>query len=121
MKAALNYFIKANLIKMFFSIAVLSLIALTNGQSISKPLIVAAGYPVHEHYVNTSDGYILKLFNIPASLKSPEAANKTVVFLQHGLVCSAADWIIQGPGKSIAYLLADAGKKRSLFQIAMTA
>ncbi|PSN56926.1 Lipase 3 [Blattella germanica] len=34
---------------------------------------------------------------------------KPVVFLQHGLFSTSADWIILGPGKSLGYLLADEG------------
>lgn len=67
------------------------------------------GYPVDEYLVNTEDGYVLKVVRIPGSPQSPPAPGKTVVFLQHGLLCSSADWLVLGKGKAIAYLLADAG------------
>lgn len=73
-------------------------------------LIEADGYPVEEHFVDTPDGYILKVFRIPGSPNSPPAYGKTVVFIQHGLLCSSADWVVLGKGKAIPYLLADAGK-----------
>jgi len=55
--------------------------------------------------VQTDDGYILSLFRVPPM------TSKTgpVVFLQHCLLCSAADWLINGRNESLAYLLADAG------------
>ncbi len=34
---------------------------------------------------------------------------KEVVLVQHGLLCSSADWLVLGPGKSLPYLLWDAG------------
>jgi lysosomal acid lipase/cholesteryl ester hydrolase len=51
--------------------------------------------------VTTEDGYILTMHRIPYSPKSPAAPNKSVVFLQHGLLGSSADWIILGPKKSL--------------------
>lgn len=52
--------------------------------------------------MQTDDGYILTLHRIPNF-------NKTVVFLQHGLLSSSADWLLLGPGKALAFLLYDAG------------
>ncbi|KAJ9595441.1 hypothetical protein L9F63_013352 [Diploptera punctata] len=72
-------------------------------------LIEKYGYPAEIHTVDTEDGYILQMHRIPYSSKSPKADNKSVVFLQHGLFASSADWIILGPGVSLGYLLADAG------------
>ncbi|KOB73732.1 Yolk polypeptide 2 [Operophtera brumata] len=65
-------------------------------------------YPVEEHTVQTDDGYFLTLFRIKKQQISDETA-KPVVFLMHGLLGSADDWLLMGPGKSLAYLLADAG------------
>lgn len=31
------------------------------------------------------------------------------VYLQHGLLCSSADWVMGIPSKSLGYILADAG------------
>lgn len=72
-------------------------------------MIEEEGYPVEEYHVDTPDGYILKMFRIPGSTNSPPAPGKTVVFIQHGLLCSSADWVVLGKGKAIAYLLADRG------------
>jgi Partial alpha/beta-hydrolase lipase region len=56
-------------------------------------LVAAEGYPVEEYFVDTPDGYILKVFRIPGSPESPPAEGKIPVFLQHGLLCSSADWV----------------------------
>lgn len=71
--------------------------------------MAAEGYPQEEHYVTTPDGYILKVFRIPGSPKDPARPGKKVVFIQHGLLCSSADWVVLGKDKAIPYLLADAG------------
>ena len=34
---------------------------------------------------------------------------KPVVLLQHALLDCSASWVVNGPGKSLAYILADAG------------
>lgn len=57
----------------------------------------------------TADSYILGVFRIPGTPDNPSPTGKPVVFLQHGLLCSSSDWIVLGPGKALAYLLADAG------------
>lgn len=71
--------------------------------------MAAEGYPIEEHYVTTPDGYILTVFRIPGSPKNPARSGKKVVFIQHGLLCSSADWVVLGKDKAIPYLLADAG------------
>ncbi|KAK9891680.1 hypothetical protein WA026_015648 [Henosepilachna vigintioctopunctata] len=71
-------------------------------------LITKYGYPVEEHFVETKDGYILKMHRIPPTKQGIKPCNRTV-FLMHGLLTSSADWIIMGPDKSIAYHLANLG------------
>ncbi|GLH13081.1 LOW QUALITY PROTEIN: Lipase [Gryllus bimaculatus] len=61
------------------------------------------GYPAEAHEVTTADGYILTLHRVPHSPSSPPGGRgaggrRPVVFLQHGLVCSSADWVVMGPG-----------------------
>jgi hypothetical protein len=41
-------------------------------------------------------------------------AVKPVALLQHGLLCSCAEFLYQGPGKSLAQILADAGEQGQL-------
>ncbi|KAF7286541.1 hypothetical protein GWI33_004944 [Rhynchophorus ferrugineus] len=70
-------------------------------------LIENDGYPVETHSVTTSDGYILKLHRIPHGKTSKNLGR--VAYLQHGILSSSADWVVLGPGKGLAYMLADAG------------
>lgn len=67
------------------------------------------GYPIEEHRTQSADGYHLTMFRIPYGLKSGPADNKPVAFVQHGLLCSSADWVVSGPQKGLAFILADAG------------
>ena len=56
-------------------------------------MITDAGFHSEEHQVVTYDGYILTIHRIlNPDLGSPHG--KPVVFLQHGLLSSSADWII---------------------------
>ncbi|XP_046395248.1 lipase 3-like [Ischnura elegans] len=68
------------------------------------------GYPAEEYEVQTDDGYVLKLHRIPHG-KSGRSLRREqkVVFLQHGLLCSSADWVMMGPKEGLAFILADAG------------
>ncbi|XP_063540386.1 lipase 3-like [Cydia strobilella] len=65
-------------------------------------------YVVEEHTIKTDDGYILTLFRIPPKQKTRDVQKRPVVFLMHGLLGSADDWVLSGPGVGLAYLLADA-------------
>ncbi|XP_026753514.1 lipase 3-like [Galleria mellonella] len=64
-------------------------------------LLIKYNYPVEQHEVITSDGYIVTMFRIPS--KGPP------VFLMHGLLCSSDDFLTAGPDSGLAYLLSDAG------------
>ncbi|XP_025265045.1 lipase 3-like isoform X2 [Camponotus floridanus] len=66
-------------------------------------MVRKAGYPVESHVVMTEDGYFLTLHRIPGGNDS------LPVLLQHGGLCSSADWVVLGKGKAFAYLLADQG------------
>jgi lysosomal acid lipase/cholesteryl ester hydrolase len=71
---------------------------------IFQPLMIAKmGYPAETHEVITDDGYILQLHRIPFGNKSPlvEGVEKPVVLLQHGLLCSSADYVMGIPEKSL--------------------
>eukprot|EP00731_Ephydatia_muelleri_P029819 Em0021g342a len=73
-------------------------------------LITSKGYPAEEHYVTTPDGYILCLHRIPYGLGHREVGgNQSVAFLQHGIIGSSADWVINLANQSLGYILADAG------------
>ncbi|XP_052866732.1 lipase 3-like [Anopheles cruzii] len=76
---------------------------------LTAEIVVNDGYLLEEHQVTTADGYILTMFRIPGSPANPPRNGKHVAFVQHGLLCSSADWVILGPGKALAYMLVDAG------------
>ncbi|XP_036139605.1 lipase 3 [Monomorium pharaonis] len=65
-------------------------------------MIRKAGYPAQAHIALTKDGYLLTLHRILGDKKPP-------VLLQHGLLCSSADWVISGKKKGLAFILADQG------------
>lgn len=72
-------------------------------------LVKQHDYPAEEHNVTTVDGYKLILHRIPSSPKSPPMKRKPAVLIQHGLLASSDHWVLMGPGKDLAFLLADAG------------
>lgn len=61
--------------------------------------------------VQTEDGYLLTLFRIPYGIKNnnSDVQNKPVVLLVHGLLLSGEDFVVLGPEKGLAFILADAG------------
>lgn len=71
-------------------------------------MVTSHGYPFEAHDVETRDGYVLTMHRIPHGINGP-VENPPVVFLQHGLLCSSADWLVTGPERALAYLLADRG------------
>ncbi|CAH2234864.1 jg15352 [Pararge aegeria aegeria] len=76
--------------------------------SLSVPSIITRnGYTCETHTV-ISQGYMLNVHRIPRSKDGVETPKKTVI-LQHGLFASSADWILNGPDKGLAYVLANAG------------
>lgn len=72
-------------------------------------LIAKYGYPAESHTVQTEDGYLLTLHRIPRGKGVARRDDRPPVLLQHGLLSSSADWVVSGPEKALAYLLADAG------------
>lgn len=82
---------------------------------LSTPEIaVRHGYSAESHTLKTADGYLLTLHRIPCGRAgcSAESGGKGAgqpVFLQHGLLSSSADWLLSGPEKALAFILADAG------------
>lgn len=67
-------------------------------------MVTAEGYPVEDHHITTPDGYILNVHRIPSGKTGKN--NGKVAYLQHGVLASSSDWIIQGGGKSLGnYML----------------
>ncbi|XP_063979668.1 lipase 3-like [Diachasmimorpha longicaudata] len=70
------------------------------------------GYPLEAHRVVTDDGYILEMHRIPFGRfdnRRNHRSHRPPVLLQHGLGGSSADWVLTGPDKALAYMLADDG------------
>ncbi|XP_012528143.1 lipase 3 isoform X2 [Monomorium pharaonis] len=75
-------------------------------------LVTKYGYPLEIHDIVTKDGYTLQLHRIPHGRDDEKEAKSTIrtpILLVHGLGSSSADWILMGPGRSLGYILADAG------------
>ncbi|XP_034250102.1 lipase 3-like [Thrips palmi] len=69
----------------------------------STPMLIAKyGYQSETHTITTADGYLLTMHRIP----NP---GKPVIYLQHGILSSSADWVVLGPEKSLAFILYNAG------------
>jgi len=74
-------------------------------------LIKYWGYPAETHEAVTDDGYILGLHRIPHGRnEAGRGESKREVFLvQHALLSSSADWVINLPQQSLGFMLADHG------------
>ena len=74
-------------------------------------LIKSKGYPCEEHFVQTTDNFILNIQRIPHGRNKNITRHKPkpVVFLQHGLLADSACWVFDFPKTSLAYILADNG------------
>lgn len=67
------------------------------------------GYSIEEYEVQTSDGYLLRLYRITGSPLSPPAVGKKAALVNHGFYTSSIDWVNLGPEYCLPYTLADNG------------
>ena len=74
-------------------------------------MISREGYPAETHLVETEDCYYLTMHRIPHGRDDPKngTGGRPAVYLQHGLLCSSADWVMGSADNSLGFLLADAG------------
>lgn len=68
--------------------------------SVQIGLVGRYGYPAEEHYVTTEDGYNLVIHRVPGSPLFNGRRRRTVVFLQHGILCTSDCWVA-GAGKDL--------------------
>ncbi len=71
-------------------------------------MIVDEGYDYEVHEVETDDGYILRVHRL-YSKNIGSADARPVVFLMHGLMGSASDYLVLGKNKALGFLLFDNG------------
>jgi len=76
--------------------------ALSDDQKNVTQLITSMGYVCEQHWAQTTDGFLLSLQRIPRPGAPP-------VVLVHGLLDSAATWVMNPRNQSLAFILADAG------------
>ncbi|KAG5315911.1 LIP3 Lipase, partial [Acromyrmex insinuator] len=72
-------------------------------------LVERYDYSAEEHYVTTEDGYILTIHRISASPLCKGRQKRGVIFFQNGILASSDFWVLTGPDKDLAFLLADEG------------
>ena len=73
-------------------------------------MITHEGYPAESHVVITEDDYMLTMHRMPRGKHDvDDGKQRPLILLQHGFLCSSADWVIPGPEKGLAYILADKG------------
>lgn len=71
-------------------------------------LIADAGYYGEAHQVVTEDGYLLTVHRVlPAFID--QGRTRKPVFLMHGIVATAADFLITGPNVALGFYLAQCG------------
>jgi pimeloyl-ACP methyl ester carboxylesterase len=69
-----------------------------------------AGLKAERHRITTSDGYINTLFRVyEESPLQPDSTHKPTLFLQHGILASSDDFVINKPDKAPALVAAKAG------------
>lgn len=71
-------------------------------------IIEGMGYPAEVHQVTTADGYVIELHRIPPTASDAKESRPSVL-LQHGILGSSADWVLNTADEALAFLLAEAG------------
>lgn len=74
-----------------------------------EELVMSRGFPLEIHYVETEDGYTLKLYRIPGGKgeKNFRQKQKQSVYLMHGIFDSSDGWVCNSEDKCIPFILAN--------------
>ncbi|XP_037952851.1 lipase 3 [Teleopsis dalmanni] len=95
-------------------VSLLTLIIITcglshvNGKDLVCQIIESNNYTCETHQVRTEDGYQLTLHRIPP--KNPNTTNHLLPFLlMHGIIGSAADFVLPGRSRSLGCILHEQG------------
>ena len=76
-----------------------------------EELVMTRNFPLEIHYVETEDGYILKLYRIPAGKWEKNFRNKQKqsILLVHGIFDSSDAWVCNSEANCIPFILANLG------------
>jgi hypothetical protein len=73
--------------------------------------VLSYNYPLETYPVETSDGFILRLYRIPHGVKNATSyGKKPVVVLHHGVTLASNCFVVLDPDSSLGFLMADAGE-----------
>lgn len=73
---------------------------------LSQPRVITQhGYPLEEHFVTTTDDYILALHRIPRDRGPPTSSSRKPVLLMHGLTMASPAFVAIGPHYSLGMAL----------------
>jgi lysosomal acid lipase/cholesteryl ester hydrolase len=76
-----------------------------------EELVMTRGFPLEIHYVETEDGYILKLYRIPGGKGEANfrKKQKQSILLMHGIFDSSDGWVCNSEDKCVPFILANLG------------
>ncbi|KAI8477467.1 MAG: Alpha/Beta hydrolase protein [Monoraphidium minutum] len=84
--------------------------AISNNTATMEDSVLPMGYPLETYPVETSDGFILRVYRIPHGKKNATGTGpKPVVLLHHGVTLASNCWVVLDPDSSMGFYLADAG------------
>lgn len=78
-------------------------------QFVGLVVVEGTGYACEEYTVETQDGFLLGLQRISHGAARTQTSAPLPVLLQHGLLQGGDSWVLNLPGQSLAFILADAG------------
>lgn len=76
-----------------------------------EDIVLSKNYPLEIHYVETKDGYKLKLYRICGGKNeiNYKRKEKQAILIMHGILDSSDGWICNSEDKCIPYILANRG------------